>query len=205
MTIDKNKISIIVTVLVIVVAGIAYMFMDTDEATTYAVDQPTIILHTSPYNNVNTPIQIYETSSNSIVIYISGEVNYPDVFELPYGSRVIDALNLAGGATENADLNRVNLASFLSDAQHVIIPAFGEIIVYETTTANTPSGSGLVNINTADLTELMTLSGIGAVIGQNIIDYRNANGNFERIEDIQNVNRIGAGVFSNIRDMITVN
>ena len=143
-----------------------------------------------------------------IVIHIEGAVYSPGVFTLTYGSRVNDALALAGGATEYADLARINLAAFLQDAQQIIIPTQGEeLAMVEDTTAIAVSSAvsgGLVNINTADQAQLMTLPGVGTVISGNIITYREANGPFNNIEGLRNVPRIGAGIMENLRPLVTV-
>ncbi|MCL1995876.1 MAG: helix-hairpin-helix domain-containing protein [Defluviitaleaceae bacterium] len=213
MYIDKNKIYIGLAVLAVIVAGFIYVAFFANRS------QPTLTLTPTPY----TPNTIAETTEDeieehyeillqpanptSIVVFISGEVNYPKVLELEYGSRVIDALEMAGGATPYADLNRINLASFVLDEQHIVIPAIGqELEVVGTAQPSTTAvgAGGLVNINTADLQTLTTLPGIGPVIGQSIINYREQNGHFSSIEQIQNVTRIGPAIFRNIRELITV-
>jgi len=142
---------------------------------------------------------------SDIVIHIEGEVYSPGVFTLPDGSRVNDAVILAGGTTAYADLSRVNLAAFLVDAQQIIIPNAEDEIETQAATATIAADSGLVNINTADERLLMTLPGIGPVIAGNIISHREANGQFNSIEELQNVPRIGAATLNNLRDLITIN
>ena len=148
-------------------------------------------------------------------VHISGEVQNPGVYELEEGSRVVDLLELAGGSTEYADLNRINLAAFLNDAQQIIIPREGDYTVIQvqnidsSNNNNSATGSGdvnssLVNINTASAHELMSLPGIGTVLSQNIINHRETHGNFNSIQEIQRVNRIGHATFENIRSLITV-
>jgi len=139
-----------------------------------------------------------------IVIHIEGEVYSPGVFTLPDGSRVNDAVILAGGATAYADLSRINLAAFLEDAQQIIIPNVEDEITIQAATA-TADDNSLVNINTADERLLMTLPGIGPVIAGNIIAHREAHGQFNSIEELRNVPRIGAETLNNLRDLITIN
>jgi competence protein ComEA len=138
-------------------------------------------------------------------VYVSGAVRSPAVCELPPGSIVQDAIDVAGGPASDADLACINLALELQDQQHVHVPREGE--------ANPPpaiSGGAshseevLVNINTATTGELETLPGVGEVTAQRIIEHRRANGPFETIEDIQNVSGIGPKTFEGMRDMITV-
>ncbi|MCL2610309.1 MAG: helix-hairpin-helix domain-containing protein [Defluviitaleaceae bacterium] len=150
----------------------------------------------------------YIEESTEITIFISGEVENIGVFTLNSGARIVDALYKAGGPTEFADLNRINLANFLEDAEHIIIPSIydepiSEVIVQVQQNA-AEQQSGLVNINTADLQTLQTLPGIGATLAENIIEHRNANGAFSSITEIQNVTRIGPGVFNNISSLITI-
>ena len=151
----------------------------------------------------------YPLAARDIMVHVEGAVNSPGVFTLPYGSRVNDALALAGGAAEEADLTRINLAAFLQDAQQVIIPAIGqeiqEIEPLESSSTAPAGSGGLININTADASQLTTLPGIGPVRAQNIINYRETQGLFTSIEQLTNVPQIGAGTLNNVRDFVTVN
>lgn len=184
-----------------------------------------IDLVTQPYVIVEEPIYygepfLYEVALQTapelvvgqpayVVVFISGEVYQPAVAQLARGSRIIDAVEYAGGTTQYADYNRINLARVLEDGEHIIVPTIGEELPVSYSNISTGQGqaqsSALININTADATALQTLPGIGPVISQNIIDHREQHGNFTTIEQIQNVGRIGPTIFNNIRDMITVN
>jgi competence protein ComEA len=141
----------------------------------------------------------------TIIINITGAVKNPGVYELPEGARVNDALILAGGENENADLSGVNLAAFLRDAMMIVIPEIGEeaVFIFDGESDGTQSG-GLININTATLEELQTLSGIGPVLAQNIIDFREAHGNFSSVDELIHVPRIGAATLERLRVSITV-
>jgi competence protein ComEA len=136
-------------------------------------------------------------------VYVSGAVNRPDVYTLPPDSIVKDALMAAGGPAENADLDRINLALPVSDGQHVYVPLRGEVNPPVQPPSDQRAPSTKININTADQAALDSLPGIGPVIAQRILDYRQANGPFDRIEDIMNVSGIGQGTFEKIRDLIT--
>ena len=135
-----------------------------------------------------------------------GAVMNPGVYFLPQGSRVEDALEAAGGPTEEADLVRVNLAKRVYDEEQIYVPRLGE----ENPPLPPPSGSpgsqagGKININTATAAELDNLPGIGPVLSQRIVDYRKANGPFAAIEDIKNVQGIGEVTFEEIRESIFV-
>jgi competence protein ComEA len=112
-----------------------------------------------------------------ILVYVTGAVNSPETsISLPYGSRVQDAIDAAGGLAENADLEEV-------------IP--------------TASGGGIVFINSATLEELMTLPNIGEATAQAILDYREANGNFASIEDLDNVEGIGPATLEELAPLIS--
>lgn len=176
-------------------------------------------------NNVENESQnITETGDNEgiIAIHITGEVKKPGILYLKAGARIVDAIKEAGGATKNADLDRVNLAYVLSDGQKIYIPNKNEkdeakayiisnsgenILLEEGNSKGTQSSEGVnakVNINTAQQTELETLPGIGPSLAQRIIEYRETNGNFQNIEDLQNVKGIGDSKYSNIKDSVCI-
>lgn len=143
-----------------------------------------------------------------LVVYVSGAVVQPDVYALPPGSLVKQAIAAAGGFLPDADRARVNLAQSLQDGQQIHVPRVGEASIPLLSSgggASTgTSPKGLVNINTASQTELESLPGIGPALAQRIIDYRQANGPFERIEDIKRVRGIGDATFEGLREYITV-
>lgn len=138
-----------------------------------------------------------------ILVYVTGEVNNPETtITLPYGSRVSDAIEAAGGLTENADLERVNLAAIARDGDQIHVPAIGDDETGETALP-TSSGGEIVYINSATLEELQTLPGIGATTAQAIIDYREENGPFTGLEDLDNVPGIGPSTLENIAELIS--
>lgn len=140
-----------------------------------------------------------------VVVYISGAVRRPDVYQLPAAARVKDAVLAAGGLAEDADADTINLAEHITDAQHIHIPRQGETTAASTGDASTPdSTAALLNINTASTAELETLKGIGKALAQRIVDYRAENGPFQTVEDLRNVKGISAGVFDAIEPLITV-
>jgi competence protein ComEA len=136
-------------------------------------------------------------------IYVSGAVHHPDVYTLQPDSIVKDALLAAGGATDDADLDRINLALPVADGQHIYVPRQGEENLPIQPPANQPAAGQKVNINTADAAALESLPGIGPVLAQRILDYRQANGPFARAEDIMNVSGIGQATFMELRDLIS--
>ncbi len=143
-----------------------------------------------------------------IRVYVTGAVQHRAVYALPPGSIVEDALEAAGGPLSEADLTRINLALELQDQQHVHVPLEGEVNPPPAISGGVSVGESVVgdvvNINTASANELETLPGIGEVTARRIIDYREAHGPFETIEDIQNVPGIGEKTFEGMRDRITL-
>lgn len=142
-------------------------------------------------------------TAEPIRVYVSGAVHAPDVYVLDADSIVKDVVLAAGGATEEADLNAVNMAQPLADGMHVHIPRLGE----QATPIQLPAsrrGSLLVNINTADALELESLPGIGPALAQRVVEYRSTHGPFPQIEAITDVPGIGPATFEGMRDLITV-
>ncbi len=146
-----------------------------------------------------------------ITVYVSGAVERPGLYELPAGIRAQEAVAAAGGATEYANLEKVNLAKKLKDGSQVNVPALKSSKAIQrqsgksavTGEANTAAARGLVNINTASVAELDSLPGVGAVTAQKIADYRQQHP-FEKIEDIMQVRGIGEAKFNKMKDRITV-
>ena len=193
---------IIVGVACVAVLGGVYLLRDNAGPMVNTAAERTAI--TEPVVTTAEPV---ETATVDIVVHIEGAVNRPGVYAMPYGSRVNDVLAIAGGATEEADLARINLAAFLQDAQQIIIPTVrgeGEA-GFEPEMAVGQTASGLVNINTADQAQLMTLPNVGPVLAGNIISHREANGPFTTVDDLINVPRIGAVTLENLRDLVTIN
>lgn len=151
-----------------------------------------------------------EVRKEKILVHVAGEVLNSGVYELESGARVIDALMAAGGATSLANLDLINLAAPISDGEKIYIPSVIEKIKplnqgsSYTSSAYSGGGSGKININTADTTELQKLSGIGPGKAKSIIDYRNKNGPFRSVDDLLNVSGIGEKTLEKIRDEIVV-
>lgn len=132
-----------------------------------------------------------------VVIYISGAVEVPGVYSLPTGSRIVDATKVAGGLLPYADADGINLAAGVKDGEHIVIP-------FLFTPPDEMSGIHYVNINTADLSDLEKLPGVGKATAQKILDYRASHGLFGSIDDIKKIDGIGEGKFLNIRRYLTV-
>jgi competence protein ComEA len=139
-----------------------------------------------------------------ITVQVIGAVVRPGVYSFAGGGRVADAVTAAGGLLSTANPDAINLA-----AQSGSVPAPGFSLISPFTVVVTPtpsqSGTSLVNINTASLSQLESLPGIGPTAAQKIIDYRQLHGSFLKIEDIMNVPGIGLATFENIKFLISVN
>lgn len=147
-------------------------------------------------------------ASGEVVVHVTGAVSAPGVYTLPSDARVDDAVR-AAGATAEADLSQLNLAQKLADGQKITVPAIGSASTSAgegtaTTPADASSDGALVNINTASLEELETLPSIGEVRAQAIITYRETNGGFRTIEELQEVSGIGEKIFADVAPHITV-
>lgn len=155
----------------------------------------------------STPETIQPQTEGNIYVYVCGQVACPGVYELPIGARAFQAVEMAGGAAQGADMSRVNMADELKDAQMLYIPAVGE---YTENLAGGGDSSGdeatdvKVNINTATAEQLMELPGIGEAKAADIIAYRQKNGKFNAIEDIMQVNGIKEAAYARMKDKICV-
>jgi len=151
-------------------------------------------------------------TSENIVVHIAGQVENEGIIELPFNSRVNDAVREAGGLTAEADLSSVNLADILNDGQKIYIPSKDEVnngynieIFGNYNYSNEFMEVGKVNINTANQSDFETLPGIGPSTALKIINYRKENGNFSNIDEIMNVPGIGQAKYDGIKDIIIVN
>ena len=154
----------------------------------------------------STSIEESNTGENNIKkVHISGEILKPGVYQINEGDRLDDLVKKAGGLTQKADIDRINLALILEDQMRIIIPNIDdENKDTNTEFINKSSGSEKININTADKSELMNLPNIGEKRADAIIEYRE-NKKFEKIEDIKNVSGIGDKFFESLKDSIRVN
>lgn len=157
-----------------------------------------------------TETQAAAEKTGTIVVYVCGEVINPGVYELAAGMRICDAVEAAGGLTKKASRDYWNLAEELTDGQMLCFPTAQEAkermeSAGETQTADSgTSADGKVNINTADITVLQTIPGIGQTRAEAILAYRKENGSFQSIEDIMKVSGIKNGLFEKMKDYITV-
>ena len=162
-----------------------------------------------------------EVTEEKIIVHITGAVHNEGIVTLKENSRISDAIDAAGGLTEDADMSKINLAYVLEDGVKIKIPSVNdknevrednnvtngaEIVdsVLEDTSNSANSKSKMININKASQTELETLPGIGPSIALKIINFRNENGKFSSIEDLKKVSGIGENKYENIKNLICV-
>lgn len=150
-----------------------------------------------------------EEQPGAVVVHVAGAVAAPGLVELPAGSRAADALEAAGGATDAADLDALNLAAPVTDGQQLYVPAEGEtppvpVAGGEPGGAGGTQQAGLVDVNTADTTTLETLPGIGPALAGRIVDHRTAHGPFASVDALIDVAGIGPATLARIRDLVTV-
>ena len=146
------------------------------------------------------------TEQTTIVVYITGEVNKPDVYSLAEGARLVDLVEKAGGFTDKAYIDDLNLAQVLNDGEKFVVQNIDS--ASQTNAADIAAlpdeEEKIVNINTADAQELDSLPGIGPKIAQEIIAYREQWGDFTSIDEIKEVKGIGDGIYQDIKDSITI-
>jgi competence protein ComEA len=142
------------------------------------------------------PVILLSTQTPGVLtVYVSGAVVVPGLYTLPVNSRVIDAVQAAGGFMSSAETELINLAAPLVDGQQIDVPG-----IVSTRHVN----AGRVNINTATVAEFDTLPGIGPTTAQAIVEYRLQHGLFQFVQDIQNVPGIGPATYAKIKDYLTV-
>jgi len=215
----KNKILLIV--IVAIVAIISYYFIfDRKEEWLNNQEQNLEIkeeIKTNDQIENNSNEQQLEKNEN-IIVHVSGAVNKEGIVELKNNSRIIDAIDKAGGLKDEADITNINLAYIIEDGMKIHIPSKEEkestIIVESNIDSGTVEQSNeiksnnnkklKININTATKTDLETLPGIGESTALKIIEYRKEKGKFKLIEDIKQVNGIGENKFNKIKELITV-
>lgn len=143
------------------------------------------------------------TSGTGVVVHVVGQVVSPGVVHLPTGARVTDAIAAAGGATAAADVSAVNLARVLVDGEQILVPRPGEVVTPPQRVAE-GAADALTDLNSATLTELDALPGIGPVLAQRILDWRAAHGRFADIEELAEVPGIGDSVLAGLRERVRV-
>ena len=158
----------------------------------------------------NNPSGNEETNTDSVkpktlFVHVGGAVVNPGLYELAEGSRVKDAIDAAGGLKEDADLDSINLAEQLDDGVHLVVSTAQTQDTNTGLASDTKvQSSGKVNINLASVSELKSLDGVGDATAQKIVDYRQNQGRFTKIEDLKNVSGIGDKKYEALKDKICV-
>lgn len=143
--------------------------------------------------------------SKRICIDVKGAVNRPGIYYLSHGSRVKEAIDAAGGQSQQADLRTVNLAKELQDQQMIYIPTQGEKVpMVDGGGENSNSSQEKVNINTANKEQLQKLDGVGDKKADKIIEYRQQHGEFKTADDLKNVNGFGDKTVARLKDQISI-
>lgn len=206
-----DKIKIIATITFIILAGTVYSVSrmikggKADDRIELVVTDSVISTSDEAGSHFDSSDDSTKDDSNTdIYVHICGAVINPGVYQVPAGTRVYQALELAGGSSDDAYLSGINLADKLADGQKVYIPAEGENAEGVLSTDSGGVQSVMININTASEAELMTLPGIGQSRAKDIINYRVKNGLFESIDDIMKVSGIKEAAFEKIKDLIKV-
>lgn len=203
---NQEKITIILLLIVIVVGVGIILYKNINSEDNFVINRASDISENNPAIQIEVP---------PLIIHIAGAVKIPGVYQLKSTDRIVDAVKIAGGATEEANLDLINLAALLKDGQKIIIPyktysETGEEINTNTynyvASAYSSSGStsAKININTANANMLQNLPGIGPVLSERIIEYRNQNGLFGMIDDIKDVSGIAEKKYEGIKDQICV-
>ncbi len=151
-----------------------------------------------------TPAPTATATPAPMEVYVTGAVNQPGaVVTLPPGSRVHDALDAAGGAAPDADLERIDLAALVHDGDHIHVYRVGESAApIDSGQPQASADQNVVHVNRATLEELETLPGIGPALAQRIIDYRTTNGAFTSLESLMEVSGIGARTIERLDGLV---
>ena len=221
---QKIVLIIIISIITLGVAYYAYIMKTNDE---FNVEKQSLEIENTTEENTEENNEAKEEKSK-IIVHVSGAVKNEGIVELEEKARVVDAIEAAGGVTENAYMKEVNLAEPLEDGMKIYIPTKEEVEKEEAEQGGSgsyiTSGSSIssqsksniqdktstnsknkkVNINTASKEELDTLPGVGESTANKIISYRNENGKFKSIEEIKEVSGIGDSKFEQIKDLIEI-
>ena len=214
---ERHRGYVIGALLAVILPGVTLLWLKRPQPAPLIISTPvpsptfTLVLTSTPAPTA-TPLPVR--------IYVTGAVLKSDVYVLPAGSIVKDALLAAGGATADADLERINLAVQLYDQQQIYVPSRGQETLPAPVVSDEPppmpakverAGNGsadvlsaTVNINTASADTLETLPGIGPAFAQRIIDYRIENGAFGSVEQLAQVKGIGPATLAKLEHLITV-
>lgn len=201
----RQLITAAVLAVIFLVAGTAYLGRQ-DGASGSEFEQPLPTMEVLPLSSeAESPAEPVTTAERIIFVHIGGEVISPGVYEAPAGVRGYELIEMAGGFTEAAARDYLNLARVVQDGEKLVIPDRSTPVLPEGEASGAEGQKALVNINLAGEEELKTLPGIGAAKAQAIIAYREENGGFKQIEDIMQIPGIKDAAFEKLKGSITVN
>jgi competence protein ComEA len=186
----RKRLVLIIILVILIFAGSFYSYWLKNSVTETASSSLTPI------------VQVAASESNDVVIYVNGAVNQPGVFKIKNGSRIIDAINQAGGLAPGADCSNLNLAQEVKDGMQIQVAT--NVITRQGDSNSGNKDSGKININTADKNALDKLPGIGPALAERIVEYRKNNGPFRDVSDLKKVSGIGEAKFKNIKDRISL-
>lgn len=210
---------------IVMVAGLSFLiyFLASDSPPSIKAEEPTTVLGTTSSENMSlsqvmssdSAISSNATSSESVQWYVDvkGAVASPQVYPVEEDMRVHDVIEMAGGLTMDADGSRLNFSQRVSDQMVIYVPTIDEEVpadianlTEQSQVTNTVSedGNKLININSADATELQEISGVGEKKAADIIAYREANGSFATVDDLIEVSGIGEKSLEKMRSQVTV-
>lgn len=203
----KQKIIFCIVIILMVIVILYYLYSSLAQYDTNFINED--INENLISNNTNEENLVDKASENTeILVHVSGCVKNDKVVSLPEGSRINDAIEAAGGLTDDADLTNVNLAYILEDGEKIYIPKKGEESQINSEISSeqmmSSSKTSKININKATQAELETIPGVGPSTALKIIKYREENGKFKSIEDIKNVSGIGDSKYENMKEYITI-
>ncbi|MCL4890026.1 helix-hairpin-helix domain-containing protein [Streptococcus gallolyticus] len=209
---NKTLVAVLGTILVMLIGFFAWsnVTKTTVDAQSDLPALSTTFSASSSASDLKTERSSSQTETQKVFVDIKGAVKNEGVYELSSGSRVTDVVKLAGGFTEDADKKSVNLAEKVTDEAVIYVARVGENVAPAATnsqangSAQQEESSDKINLNTATLAELQTISGIGAKRAQDIIDYRDANGGFSSVDDLANVSGIGEKTLEKLKSEVTV-
>lgn len=146
------------------------------------------------------------SADEELYVHVSGAVSRPGLIRVPAGSRVVDAIEAAGGFAETADPAGVNLARVVQDGEQLRVPVVGEMMTQPEGASGSAGGAsgGLIDLNRATAAQLETLPRIGPALAQRIVEWREANGPFGAVTDLRNVSGVGDKIFEELKDRVTV-
>lgn len=199
-TVQRSEKIFIVVCVALAMAGATWFYLSSDKASK-------VTLLESPSGKTAQDENAGEAqNATKIMVHVAGNVNNAGVYELPYGSRVKDALDAAGGANADADVNALNLVEVATDGQKITVPSKVSTVTIGSlvqSPGGVTSAGGAVNINTADEKALEELPGIGPALAKRIIEYRNQKP-FTSVEELKNVSGIGGKKFEQMKDKVTL-